>query len=375
MFELPPLGLYIHIPWCVKKCPYCDFNSHPQQGVIPEQAYIDQLLADLTADQLLIPQRAIETIFIGGGTPSLLTAQAVEDLLQGVRKRVPLAPQVEITLEANPGTVEQERFIGYQAAGVNRFSIGVQSFNSDSLRHLGRIHSPEAGSRAVQLAMSLPATRVNLDLMHGLPHQSLAQALFDLEQAVCLAPTHLSWYQLTLEPQTAFGSRPPLLPPDEQLWEIWQQGDQLLKAAGYQPYEISAYARDEHYSQHNVNYWRFGDYLGIGCGAHGKISFPEGKILRTVKTRHPRGYLQGHHRQQQFEVPFDQRPLEFFMNRWRLLEPTPRSDFTRFTGVDEAKIRPILDQLISNGYLKESPTSWRLTERGQLFLNNVLEFF
>jgi oxygen-independent coproporphyrinogen-3 oxidase len=375
MLELPPLGLYVHIPWCVKKCPYCDFNSHPQQGIIPEWAYIDQLLADLTADLLLIPQRTIETIFIGGGTPSLLTAQAIGDLLKGIRERVPLAPQLEITLEANPGTVEQERFIGYQAAGVNRFSIGVQSFNPDSLSHLGRIHSPEAATQAVQLAMSLPVTRVNLDLMHGLPHQSLEQALYDLEQAVYLAPTHLSWYQLTLEPQTEFGSRPPPLPADEQLWEIWQQGDHLLKVAGYQPYEISAYARDGHYSQHNLNYWRFGDYLGIGCGAHGKISFPGGKILRTVKTRHPRGYLQGHHRQQQLEVSLDQRPLEFFMNRWRLFEPTPRADFTRLTGMDEAVLRSSLDQLMSKGYLEESPTSWRLTQRGRLFLNNVLEVF
>ncbi|MEW9810132.1 MAG: radical SAM family heme chaperone HemW [Candidatus Symbiodolus clandestinus] len=375
MLKLPPLSLYIHIPWCIKKCPYCDFNSHQQKGELPEQTYINQLLLDLTKDWDEVVQRPIETIFIGGGTPSLLSVSAIERLLSALRNQLPLRPHLEITLEANPGAIEQERFVGYRASGINRFSIGIQSFHAEYLSALGRIHTPQAALNAAHMALSLPATRINLDLMHGLPQQTVAQALKDLQQAIALAPTHLSWYQLTLEPYTEFAAKPPPLPDEEQLWQIWQQGDQLLEHAGYQRYETSAYARFGDYSQHNLNYWRFGDYIGIGCGAHGKISFPDGRILRTAKTQHPLGYLQGNHRQKQWIVPKEQRSLEFFMNRWRLVEPTPRHEFSELTGLQESQIRQPLDQLLKKGYLQETADSWIVTSQGQLFLNEMLTLF
>ncbi|WP_274865688.1 radical SAM family heme chaperone HemW, partial [Serratia marcescens] len=276
MLKLPPLSLYIHIPWCVQKCPYCDFNSHALKGDVPHQEYVDHLLADLDADLPLAGGREISTIFIGGGTPSLLSAEAMQALLDGVRARIRVADDAEITMEANPGTVEADRFSGYQRAGVNRISIGVQSFSAEKLTRLGRIHGPEEAKRAATLATGLGLRSFNLDLMHGLPDQSLEEALDDLRQAIALNPPHLSWYQLTIEPNTLFSSRPPVLPDDDALWDIFERGHQLLSAAGYQQYETSAYAKPGYQCQHNLNYWRFGDYLGIGCGAHGKVTFSDG---------------------------------------------------------------------------------------------------
>ena len=331
MLELPPLSLYIHIPWCVQKCPYCDFNSHALKQGLPEQEYIGHLLNDLEADLPLTSGREISTIFIGGGTPSLFSAEGMQQLLDGVRARIAVAADAEITMEANPGTVEADRFTGYQQAGINRISIGVQSFAADKLQRLGRIHGPQEAVRAAELATGLGLRSFNLDLMHGLPEQSLEEALADLRQAIALAPPHLSWYQLTIEPNTLFNSRPPVLPDEDMLWLIFSEGHKLLTEAGYEQYEISAYARPGYQCQHNLNYWRFGDYLGIGCGAHGKLSFTDGRILRTVKTRHPKGYLQGRYTDNHSEVALDDRPFEFFMNRFRLLEPAPRADFPRFT--------------------------------------------
>ncbi len=339
MLNLPPLSLYIHIPWCVQKCPYCDFNSHALKGEVPHDDYVAHLLADLDADLLLAGGRPLHSIFIGGGTPSLLSAGAMQHVLDGVRARLPLTPDAEITMEANPGTVEADRFSGYQRAGVNRISIGVQSFSPDKLTRLGRIHGPEEAKRAARLAAGLGLRSFNLDLMHGLPEQLLDEALDDLRQAIALNPPHLSWYQLTIEPNTLFGSRPPVLPDDDALWDIFEQGHRLLSDAGYQQYETSAYAKPGYQCQHNLNYWRFGDYLGIGCGAHGKITFADGAIVRTVKTRHPRGYMQGNYLQQRSEVALADRPFEFFMNRFRLLEPAPRTEFTAYTGLPESAIR------------------------------------
>ncbi|MDC9594686.1 radical SAM family heme chaperone HemW [Xenorhabdus sp. IM139775] len=375
MLKLPPLSLYIHIPWCVQKCPYCDFNSHALKGDVPHQEYVDHLLADLQADLPMIGDREVATIFIGGGTPSLLSAEGMQRLLDGVRDSLSLSPQAEITMEANPGTVEAERFSAYQQAGINRISIGVQSFGSDKLIRLGRIHGPEEAKRAAKLADGLGLRSFNLDLMHGLPNQTLNEALNDLRQAIELSPPHLSWYQLTIEPNTSFGSRPPVLPDDDALWDIFSQGHQLLTAAGYQQYETSAYAKPGYQCQHNLNYWRFGDYLGIGCGAHGKISFADGRILRTVKTRHPRGYMQGRYLDQQNPVDNADRPFEFFMNRFRLLESMPRQDFTNFTGLPESAIRRQLDEALSKGYITESETHWQITQHGKLFLNSLLELF
>ncbi|WP_212768873.1 radical SAM family heme chaperone HemW [Pectobacterium versatile] len=375
MLKLPPLSLYIHIPWCVQKCPYCDFNSHALKGDVPHQEYVDHLLADLDADLPLASGRELHSIFIGGGTPSLLSAEAMQALLDGVRARIPLTPDAEITMEANPGTVEADRFSGYQRAGINRISIGVQSFDPQKLTRLGRIHGPDEAKRAAHLATGLGLRSFNLDLMHGLPDQSLEEALDDLRQAIALNPPHLSWYQLTIEPNTLFSSRPPTLPDDDALWDIYEQGHALLSAAGYQQYETSAYAKPGYQCQHNLNYWRFGDYLGIGCGAHGKLTFSDGRILRTVKVRHPRGYMQGTYLDKQHDVANDDRPFEFFMNRFRLLEAAPRADFTAYTGLEEHSIRPQLDQALAQGYLTETTTHWQITEHGKLFLNSLLELF
>jgi len=375
MAELPPLSLYIHIPWCVQKCPYCDFNSHALKGEVPHLEYVQHLLQDLEQDLPLTAGREVRTIFIGGGTPSLLSSHAMQTLMDGVRARLPLAADAEITMEANPGTVEADRFSGYQAAGINRISIGVQSFSPQKLERLGRIHGPQEAKRAAELAAALGLRSFNLDLMHGLPDQSLEEALDDLRQAIALNPPHLSWYQLTIEPNTLFGSRPPQLPDDDALWDIYEQGHQLLTAAGYQQYETSAYAKPGYRCEHNLNYWRFGDYLGIGCGAHGKLTQADGRIVRTVKTRHPRGFMKGNYLDKQHEVADEDKPFEFFMNRFRLLEAAPRAEFQRYTRLDEQTIRPQMEQAIAAGYVTESASEWQITEKGKLFLNSLLELF
>ncbi|MEY0435736.1 radical SAM family heme chaperone HemW [Providencia huaxiensis] len=375
MLKLPPLSLYIHIPWCVQKCPYCDFNSHTLKGEIPQQEYVAHLLADLDIDAKLVAGRSVKTIFIGGGTPSLLSAESMQALMDGVRQRVVLDPHAEVTMEANPGTVEADRFAGYQAAGINRISIGVQSFGNDKLITLGRIHGADEAKRAAQLATNLNLRSFNLDLMHGLPAQTQVEGLSDLRQAIELAPPHLSWYQLTIEPNTQFGSRPPVLPDDDTLWDIYTEGHKLLSAAGYQQYETSAYAKPGYQCQHNLNYWRFGDYLGIGCGAHGKMSFEDGQILRTVKTKHPRGYMEGRYMHQSYDVDASDRPFEYFMNRFRLLEAMPRTEFTQYTGLPESTVRAAIDEALAKGYITETADEWQITEHGKLFLNSLLELF
>ncbi|MGK2946753.1 MAG: radical SAM family heme chaperone HemW [Candidatus Malihini olakiniferum] len=373
--SLPPLSLYIHIPWCMQNCPYCNFNSHTLKGEVPHQEYVDHLLADLDTDLSLSGKRALNSIFIGGGTPSLLSAEGMQVLLDGVRARLSLSADAEITMEANPGTVEADRFSGYQRAGINRISIGVQSFIPEKLTRLGRIHSAEEARRAAYLASELELHSFNLDLMHGLPNQTLEEALDDLHQAIALNPPHLSWYQLTIEPNTLFGSRPPILPDDDVLWEIFVQGHALLTNAGYQQYEISAYAKPGYQCQHNLNYWRFGDYLGIGCGAHGKITCDDERILRTAKTRHPRGYMCGNYLDKRNDVKKEDLPFEFFMNRFRLLEPAPFSQFSAYTGLAESVVRPQIDWALAQGYLTETETHWQITEHGKLFLNSLLEGF
>lgn len=375
MGNLPPLSLYIHIPWCVQKCPYCDFNSHALKGEVPHSEYVSHLLADLDNDIALTSGREIATIFIGGGTPSLLSSEAMQMLLDGVRQRLPVSPQAEITMEANPGTVEADRFSGYQRAGVNRISIGVQSFSQPKLTRLGRIHGPDEAKRAAHLAAGLGLRSFNLDLMHGLPDQSLLEALEDLRQAIELSPPHLSWYQLTIEPNTLFASRPPVLPDEDDLWDIFEQGHRLLTEAGYQQYETSAYAKPGLKCEHNLNYWRFGDYLGIGCGAHGKLTQPDGEIIRSVKTRHPRGFMRGEYLDKRYTVTDDEKPFEYFMNRFRLTEPCPREEFSRYTGLEESYIRPALDSALAQGYLTETADHWQVTEKGRLFLNSLLELF
>ena len=377
--RLPPLSLYIHIPWCVQKCPYCDFNSHAQKGAIPEQEYVPHLLADLAADlsryQESVQQHPLHSIFIGGGTPSLFSADTIAYLLQQIEQRIPFAPNIEITLEANPGTVEAERFLGYAQAGVNRISMGIQSFSDEKLQKLGRIHNAAEAKSAVGFARVSSLRSFNLDLMHGLPNQTLNEALDDLRQAIELAPPHLSWYQLTIEPNTMFAYRPPKLPDDDELWDIFEQGHQLLTAAGYQQYETSAYAKPGFQCQHNLNYWRFGDYLAIGCGAHGKLSFPNGKILRYSKTKHPKGYMRGEYLYEERDVSTEDRPFEFFMNRFRLLEAVPKNEFEQFTGLPLSSVENTMAWAQDQKFITETDRTWQVTEHGKLFLNELLEGF
>ncbi|MFZ7198347.1 radical SAM family heme chaperone HemW [Avibacterium avium] len=375
----PPLSLYVHIPWCVQKCPYCDFNSHAQKGGIPEQEYIAHLLSDLRQDlaryQASIGGRTLHSIFIGGGTPSLFSAQSIAQLLQGIEQQIPFAPNIEITLEANPGTAEASRFAGYVEAGVNRLSLGIQSFDDEKLQRLGRIHNSAEAKSAVQMAKDAGFKRINLDLMHGLPNQTLTQALDDLRQAIALEPSHLSWYQLTIEPNTMFAYRPPTLPDDDALWDIFEQGHQLLSQAGYGQYETSAYAKAGDQCRHNLNYWRFGDYLAIGCGAHGKLTFPNGDILRFSKTKHPKGYMRGEYLYEEKPIPLDERPFEFFMNRFRLLEPVPKIEFENLTGLSCDVIAKQIDWAKSQKYIQENHRTWQITEQGKLFLNELLTEF
>ena len=376
--QLPPLALYVHIPWCVQKCPYCDFNSHAQKQAIPEAEYVSALLDDLSADLAFVAGRTLSSIFIGGGTPSLFSAQAIGQLLAGIQERIPFDDNIEITLEANPGTVEAGRFAGYQSAGVNRFSIGVQSFNPLHLQKLGRIHDPAQAVAAAHQASALKLRSFNLDLMHGLPNQTLEQALDDLRQAIALAPPHLSWYQLTIEPNTAFGARPPRLPEDDTLWEIQELGHELLLAAGYRQYEISAYAKPGFECQHNLNYWRFGDYLGIGCGAHGKLTDPHtGTIHRTVKIKHPKGYLDPArpYLDQRWQVQSDELPFEYFMNRFRLFEPCPKQEFMDRTGLPLTQIASRMQAAIQKELMADDGDVWRVTELGHRYLNVLLEGF
>ena len=356
---LPPLSLYIHIPWCVQKCPYCDFNSHAQKGIIPEAEYIEHLLADLSQD---------------------LTAYqaAIGHLLLKIQQQIPFEEGLEITLEANPGTAEAEHFIGYAKAGVTRISMGIQSFEPEKLLKLGRIHNSQEAKQAVKFAQNAAnfgLKSFNIDLMHGLPNQSVKQALEDLKQGIALNPPHLSWYQLTIEPNTMFYYHQPILPDDDELWDIFEQGHQLLTEAGYEQYETSAYAKKGYQCRHNLNYWRFGDYLAIGCGAHGKISYPTGEIYRFSKTKHPKGYMRGEYCYSQEQIAPEDRPFEFFMNRFRLLEAVPKAEFEQYTGLSADLVKPKMDWALSQNYITETATHWQITQHGKLFLNELLEKF
>ncbi|MFB9887817.1 radical SAM family heme chaperone HemW [Balneatrix alpica] len=377
MLQLPPLSLYIHIPWCVRKCPYCDFNSHAQRDELPEQAYVQRLLADLEAELAGAQGRPLSSIFIGGGTPSLFSAQAIQQLLDGVRARISLQPGCEITMEANPGTFEQARFAGYAEAGVNRLSVGVQSLNAEHLQALGRIHNPEEALAALACLPQLGIDNFNVDLMHGLPGQTIEQALTDLRQALALAPPHLSWYQLTIEPNTEFYSRPPRLPEDETLWDIQEQGHALLEAAGYRQYETSAYAKGRQ-AQHNLNYWQFGDYLGIGAGAHGKVTWlNQGRIERRWKTRMPQHYLDparllvaGSQ-----EVTAEELPFEFMMNALRLVEGVPRKWFEQRTGLSLSVLSTQVELGQNRQLLEMNGAVFKPTPLGRRYLNDLLELF
>jgi len=382
---LPPLALYIHFPWCEKKCPYCDFNSHQIKdptaklaGGFDEQRYINALVADLETELANTWGRQVHSIFIGGGTPSLLSAGGMDQLLCAVRARVNVEPDAEITMEANPGSVEADKLAGFAKAGVNRVSLGIQSFQDEQLKALGRIHNGEEAKRAVQIALD-NFKSVNLDLMYGLPNQSLAAARSDVETALSFKTPHLSFYNLTLEPNTYFANFPPKLPSDDEIDAIFEQNVELLCKAGYKRYEVSAYAKKDQECKHNLNYWRFGDYIGIGAGAHGKISYPS-KITRQVRERHPETYMQAMETKgsaliESREIPSKDLPFEFMLNALRLTDGVDTNTFSERTGLPLGVISKGLDAASKKGLLDENPSKLKATSLGLRYLNNLQEMF
>ena len=381
MLSLPPLSLYVHLPWCVRKCPYCDFNSHEGRGPLPFADYVDALLADLDHDLPLVWGRTVQTVFFGGGTPSLFPPEAIDRFLQAASARLRFAPGCEITLETNPGTAEHGRFELYRAAGVNRLSFGIQSFDDGCLRRLGRIHDSGEAESAVKLAQDAGYDNLNLDLMYALPEQSLAMAERDLERAFALDPSHISHYQLTLEPNTVFAARPPQgIPDDDGAWDMQEHCQALLAAHGYAQYEVSAYARPDRRCAHNVNYWRYGDYLGIGAGAHGKITLgAEQAVLRRWKIKHPTQYLARAGSAEAIggddRIGPERRPFEFMLNALRLVEGFAVNDFEARTGLSLATIAAPLQAAYAQGWLEREGDRVRPTELGRRYTNDVVALF
>lgn len=375
---LPPLSVYVHIPWCVRKCPYCDFNSHVKPQALPEREYLTALSKDLDADRAYLFNRSIKSVFIGGGTPSLFESDSIAKLLDILDERVSLSSDVEITLEANPGTFESDKFRRFFDAGVNRLSIGVQSFDDSFLKTLGRIHSSAEAKKAIEIAFDAGFENINLDLMYGLPGQDVEQALTDLEQACAFSPQHLSWYQLTLEPNTAFYSKPPTLPHSDQLEAIQDCGLEYLARNGFDRYEVSAFAHSGKRSIHNENYWLFGDYLGIGAGAHGKLTVPgEDKIIRARKLRQPNAYLGGTvtYAAESKNVSVEERALEFLMNALRLRDGFPIPLFEQRTGVAFDNITKQLESLHKKGLVELGENRVRASTKGFHLLDSILQEF
>ena len=378
MLELPPLSLYAHIPWCIKKCPYCDFNSHQGHENIPEQAYLQALLKDLNNDLHWVKNRKLHSIFFGGGTPSLFSAQSIEKIISAAEKHIGFEANIEITLEANPGSAEQQKFADFYKAGVNRLSIGVQSFNDQHLKSLGRIHNAEDAKKAINMAQKSGFERFNIDLMHGLPEQSREEAMDDLGIAIETGATHISWYQLTIEPNTHFFSKPPILPVEDQLADIQELGMLKLSGAGFSQYEVSAFAKAGEACRHNLNYWQFGDYLGIGAGAHGKLTMPENsEIIRTAKTRQPEHFMSREKTAlaSQKSIAQDQLSLEFMMNALRLTQGVTKELYSQRTGLNSSAIAELIFQLEKDGLLESQTANYCTTEQGMRFLDTVLQRF
>jgi oxygen-independent coproporphyrinogen-3 oxidase len=374
---LPPLSLYIHIPWCIRKCPYCDFNSHELRSDLPERDYVAALIADLDMALPSIWGRTVYTVFFGGGTPSVFRPESIAQIIAAVRARLRLLPDAEITLEANPGTVDAARFAGFRDAGVNRLSIGIQSFDARHLRALGRIHDDRGAREAVEAARQ-SFDNFNLDLMYGLPGQSMDEALSDIDVALSYAPTHISAYHLTIEPNTLFHRAPPALPDDDLCAEMQEAIEARLAAAGFDNYETSAFARPGRRCQHNLNYWLFGDYLGIGAGAHGKLSFPD-RVVRQMRSKHPRHYLDAAGTaaslQDDHEVARADLPFEFMMNALRLTEGFPLAMFEERTGLSSNLVLRALDRAEKDGLIERDHLSVRPSVRGRRFLNELLQRF
>jgi putative oxygen-independent coproporphyrinogen III oxidase len=379
LLQLPPLSLYIHIPWCERKCPYCDFNSHAAGDKLPEADYVAALLRDLDCDLPLAAGRELESIFIGGGTPSLFSGQSIQHLLSGVRERIAFAPDIEITLEANPGSAEVEKFAAFVAAGVNRLSLGVQTFNDDLLKALGRVHDAAQAQAAIEMAASVGLASFNIDLMHGLPAQTWEIAKEDLKKAIASNASHVSWYQLTIEPNTEFYSRPPSLPVEDVLATIQDQGEVLLQAAAFNPYEVSAWVRGTARCRHNLNYWNFGDYLGIGAGAHGKLSSTGGEVLRLAKRRQPERYLAaatGDFCAQRQRLDDTDLLGEFMLNALRLHDGFELEVFEARTGLSPDAISAKVDSLVQRQLLESEAGRVKPSALGRRFLDSVVaEFF
>ena len=374
---LPPLALYVHIPWCLRKCPYCDFNSHEARGEVPEARYVDALIADLELALPSIWGRKVVSVFIGGGTPSLFSANAIDTLLAAIRARLPLTPDAEVTLEANPGTFERAKFAGFFGAGVNRLSLGIQSFDPKHLAAIGRVHDAEEARRAAEAALSI-FSNVNFDLMYALPRQSVAEAESDVAAALAFSPPHLSFYHLTLEPNTLFHRYPPPLPDDETAADIEDAIHAKLGAAGYRHYETSAHARPARECRHNLNYWRFGDYLGIGAGAHSKLSFAD-RIVRQVRFKQPKQYIDataaGAPILEESTVARADVGFEFMLNALRLTDGVPKTLFAERTGYPLALVQRELAEAETRGLLEHDPTTILPTPLGQRFLNDLQQIF
>lgn len=373
-----PLSLYIHIPWCIRKCPYCDFNSHEAKSSLPETLYVSALLQELDACLPLIAGRPFISLFFGGGTPSLFSPQAIASILDGVTKRFHLVPNAEITLEANPGTIDQTRFQDFRHAGINRLSLGLQSLQDDKLKTLGRIHDKNQALRAINAAQAAGFINFNLDIMYGLPHQSLEDALQDLETALSFHPTHFSWYQLTIEPNTLFSHQPPPLPQDDVIWDMQLAGQAILAKFGFSQYEVSAYARANQQCQHNRNYWEFGDYLGIGAGAHSKITQLEnGQVIRFAQVKHPKDYLTPAKRLPPSGKPLSKNDLifEFMLNALRLTQGVPNELFYQRTGITLKQIDPLLAAARERKLLAADDLRIIASPLGKKFLNDLIALF
>lgn len=371
-----PLSLYIHIPWCIRKCPYCDFNSHKSPEILPEQSYVQALVADLKADLQHFETREISSIFIGGGTPSLFSAEAYDSLFSQLKQILPFAPNIEITMEANPGSVEQQRFTEYRKLGINRLSLGIQSFNPGHLKILGRVHDAQQAHRAIESARNAGFDNLNLDIMHGLPNQTIAEGLEDLRTALSYQTEHFSWYQLTIEPNTVFYKENPPLPSEDDAFVLEEEGLTLLKESGFTRYEISAFSKPERQAQHNMNYWLFGDYLGIGAGAHGKVTTANG-IFRTRKHRQPKEYQDSGKPflAQRETVEKSELLFEFMLNTTRLEQPIPLALFTERTGLEVAALLERLKIAESKNLVHVTDNYWQVTPFGRRYTNNLQALF
>ncbi len=376
--KLPPLSLYVHIPWCIRKCPYCDFYSHEKHSTLPEKEYLDVLRRDLELSLPMIWGRKISSIFIGGGTPSLLSAKGIDQLLSFIRELLPVLPDAEISMEANPGTFEAGKFKSYRESGINRLSIGIQSFNPHFLHELGRIHDHDEARAAIEIARRY-FDNINLDLMYGLPCQTLEQLKDDVSVALSYEPAHLSFYQLTIEPNTYYFKHPPVLPDEDTLDQMQEWIESSTSAAGFEHYEVSAYARTGRQCFHNKNYWLFGDYLGIGAAAHSKITLPDQSVIRQMRLRNPLLYMggieQGIPLEEQFEVPVSDLGFEFMMNALRLMDGFPPALFANRTGLNFSVINEAVTEAVKRGLLMVSPAHVQPTELGKRFLNDLQQIF